>query len=240
MLHGFRFAETQYAVGGSAEGQKMARTVGYECRATVRVMRKILRPTYRLRGGRADLAKKPIRVARDLARTLVYRGRAPRTAVELRRVREFGPEIDALLESIPAPIVMTSRSHELLNYYLRHPSKSISGWSVQRADAVIGFALLNVSRQGPTRQGRIVECFLHNRDEELWHAVLAALTRELQNDSADDVTCFASTPWSRRGLEANGFFPSGSQCFFLRDRQRRLLPASVYHLTQLEADHGYL
>jgi hypothetical protein len=241
MLRGFRAAETQYAVGGSAAGQAMAKTVGYECRATVRIMRKILRPGYRLRGPHRELAQKPLRFAKDLGRSLVYRGRVPRHRVELRRASQFGPEVDDVIGRAATPLVLTSRSCELLNYYLRHPTSGLSGWTIHGdGSGLIGFALLNVTSDGTSRHGRIVECFLGTRDEGPWHAAVVALTRELEDQSADVVSCYASTPWVAQALRSGGFFPYGSQLFYLRDRQGRLGEDAAYHLSQLEADHGYL
>jgi hypothetical protein len=239
MYQGFRSAETQYAVGSSADGARMAGAVGYECRSTLEILGKILDPTYRLRG-RADLLKKPARFARDVVRTLLARGRTPAEQVEIRRVQSFGPEVDAVLAHTPAPLALTSRSPELLNYYLRYPLGSVSGWTIHRAGEVIGFALLNVTRDGSSRRGRIVECFLSTRDAGPWHAALISLTGELRNQRADLVTCYASTPWIRSALRSSGFRPFGTQPFYLRDRHHRLEPDLVYHLTQLEADHGYL
>ena len=141
----------------------------------------------------------------------------------------------------PAPLARTTRSSELLNYYLRYPGGPMSGWVFSDGSRLVGFAVLNVMIENGIRQGKIVECFLETTHDDLWHAAITELRRELKRQGADTASCYASTAWQERASRRAGFIPlQQPQPFFLRDPQGRLPRDIPFHLTPLEADHAYV
>jgi hypothetical protein len=240
LLRGFGSTQTQYSIGGTGVAQKVLQAIGFERRCRIEVYRKIMRPIHHSAATRQGLLRKVLGAARDLVQTWPYGEPAPGRRLELRRVTAFGPETADVLSRCRGPLLFSSRTPDLLNDYLRYPSGSISGWSLHEAGRPVGLALLSVLREGKVRRGRLAECFLEDTDEALWQAALAVLTAELRQQSADDVTCFASTPWMARALQQNGYRPTHTTEFLLRDRNK-LLPRDLpCHLTQLEGDHAYL
>src|SRR5436305_8857228 len=68
MKRGFQATEVQYALGGSADGQRIALVTGYECRRKFPTMWAVLHPTYRLRVAGLGRFSRLARVGVDLAR----------------------------------------------------------------------------------------------------------------------------------------------------------------------------
>lgn len=239
MLRGCESADTQYGVGGSAVGQKMLTAVGYEVQGSVGVYSRVLSPAYRLRipgGG----IRKYVGMARDTYRLLTRSRKPPDVATELRRVREFTHEINAVLETGTAPLAFTTREPWLLNYYLQYPLGPITGWTIHAEQRLIGFALLNVVTADTIRTGRIVDCFLASEEGALWHSAIWSILLELKSQSVDLLTCYASTPWLKDALQRGGFYLQRTKKLYVRDK-KRLLPNSVpFLVSQLEADYAYL
>jgi hypothetical protein len=238
MKRGFQATAVQYALGGTADGQRIARTTGYELRLEFPSYRSILRPLYRLQASGMGRYIRFLGVGWDLARHLAHPCRPVRQTVTLQRVTTFGREIQSLVDEGLSPLTLATRSAELLNYYLSYPRESMSGWLIHNASRVVGFALLNVTTDRDVRHGKIVECFLACRDADLWHAVISALRKELKGQQAQIAWCYASTPWLDRACRRAGFFHDNRrQRFFLRGRLPSEFP---YHLTLLEGDHAYI
>ncbi len=158
----------------------------------------------------------------------------------LTEVVQFGSEVDDIIARCTMKLCMTSRSPELLNHYLRHPRGVFSGWTLRAGNDVIGFAMTSVQTAESGRHGRIVECFIDRPDGHVWHAALAALTDALRRQSADFVLGYGSTPWAQQGYAAAGFSHVQDSSFQLRDRNKLLPRETVFHITPLEADYGYL
>lgn len=238
MKRGFRETSVQFAIGGSAAGQEMATLTGYMRRAEFPHLISILRPLYRIHselGAAARLA----RVGLDLTRTLSQARHVSSRHLGLRRVDQFGPEVDALLERAPTPLVFTRRSASMLNHYMGFPGGTISGWTFRDGGRLAGFALLNITVHGKVREGKVVDCFLESIDEPMWGSAIASLRDMLKTQGADVARCYGSTPWAARACLQAGFRPQKlPQRLFVRDC-RSLLPVDVpYHLTPIEADHG--
>ena len=158
----------------------------------------------------------------------------------IQQVPSFDSEIETVVGSAPAPLIFTSRSLDLLNYYLRYPGGSLSGWKVYDAQRLRGFALLTVRHHGGICCGKIVDCFLDSREPSLWQAAFSALTQQLREQAADYVTVYATTSWVRRAIELNGFYFWQETEVVLRDPQRRMPREVPFMLTMLEADHAIL
>jgi hypothetical protein len=241
MKRGFNVTDAQYALGGSADGQRIALATGFELRFEFSVMRTILRPLHRLRGPAGGPAGKLLRAAKDVRDYAAHRGRSPHQEVSLQRVDSFDGGIDRLLEPASSPAIHTTRSPALLNAYLQLPAAEMTGWTLHAGGELIGFALLNVKSADSLRNGKIVECFLRSRDTELWHAALAALKQELRNQRADVATCYATTPWVLAACRLSGFTPRRAPGkFLLRDPKNRIPRDAPIHLSMLEGDHAYL
>lgn len=241
MKRGFKATDAQYALGGSADGQRIALATGYELRFEYSVMRAILRPLHRLHGPTGGPAGRWLHAAKDLRDYVTNPGRSPPGKVSLRRVNSFDRGIDPLLEPMGSPAIHTTRSSALLNSYLQIPAGKMTGWTLHVGGELIGFALLNVKSANSLRKGKIVECFLRSRDEELWHAAITALKQELRCQGADVAICYATTPWIVEACRLSGFAPRRAPGkFFLRDPKNLIPRDALFHLTLLEGDHAYL
>jgi hypothetical protein len=107
---------------------------GFERRVEFPCMWRILRPGYRRRNRQSPNAlQSAAQVANDLGRYLSRPARRLRRTLEIERVARFGVEVDAIVGSWPDPSILTTRSSELLNYYLRCPGASMSGWLFRAA-----------------------------------------------------------------------------------------------------------
>jgi hypothetical protein len=239
MLRGHRQAETAYTLGGSGDARRMIAGGGYDRLADVPVFRKVLRPLYGLKEPGTGIAGRLLRAARDVVRSIGDRGRRPSIPVTLRRVESFGPEVDAILGRGEPGLLHSRRSPDTLNHYLRHPSGTLTGWLILAGDEPVGFAMLNIIPRGPTRVGKVVECFLEGCDPSLWHAAFVALTRELRGQGADLALACGSTSWAAEALRMAGYRELHRLGFWLRDKKRRLPREGPFHLTFLEADYAY-
>jgi len=241
MKKGFRATAVQYALGGSADGRRIAEKTGFERRLEFPIYRAILRPFHRARAAGLGPGGRLLRVGWDLAQCLSHPGQRQRRPVTLQRVAAFGPEVESLVSQGPSPLILTLRTPELLNYFLRYPTGAMSGWLIQGGDQTVGFALLNIIADRDHQRGKIVECYLASSDDDLWHAAIVALKQELKHQRADVASCYASTSWVDQACRRAGFLPlRKQQQFFLRDQEGHLARNLPYHLTQLEADHAYI
>ncbi|SIO33154.1 hypothetical protein SAMN05444166_3844 [Singulisphaera sp. GP187] len=239
MRHAHQGVKTQYVLVANERARRVTGSAGYASMAEVTVFQRVLRVGYRWRAPGLGPGARLLRVGRDAVRKLLNPGRSPRVAVELRRVGEFGPEIDPILDDWRARVILTSRAPERLNHALRYPRPGMTGWLLVAEGETRGFALLNVNRQGTVRAGKLVECLVQGEDSALRHAAVTALTEELGRQGADLAVGFASTPWIADALRLSGFTPAHHLEFTLRDREG-LIPNGVpIHLSSFEADYAY-
>ncbi|WP_406698372.1 acetyltransferase [Singulisphaera sp. Ch08] len=231
--------KTQYVLVANAQARRVTGGAGYTPAAEVTVFQKVLRIGYRWRAPGLGPGARLLRVGRDAARKVRNPGRPPQVVVELRQVREFGPEVDPILEGWRTRAILTSRSPERLNHTLRYPRPGMTGWLILEGGQPRGFALLNIVSQGAVRAGKLVECLVDGDDSVLQHAAIVALTEELKRQGADVATGFASTPWTAEALRLSGFIPTHHLELILRD-QEGLIPEGVpIHLSPFEADYAY-
>lgn len=232
-------AATQYVLVANERARRVTGGAGYAPAAEVAVFQKVLRAGYRWRVPGLGPAARLLRVGKDSVRMVMHPGRTPRIAVELRRVPEFGPEVDLILDDWRGRAILTGRSPERLNHALRYPRPGMTGWLVVVGGEIRGFALLNVVRQGAIRAGKLVECLVAGDDGDLRHAAVAALTAELRRQGADLAVGFASAPWTADSLRLSGFAPAHRLEFTLRDREGLIPRAGPFHLSPFEADYAY-
>jgi len=131
--------------------------------------------------------------------------------------------------------VTCRRDHLLLNYFLRYPLGGFSGWTIHTSQGMVGFAVLKVTQHGRIRLGKIVDCWLHTEEPSSWRAAVAALIDRLRALSADDVTCYATTPSLHAALLWNGFTKSEKNVC-VRDKDQ-LLPRDLpFGFSMLDGD----
>jgi hypothetical protein len=136
--------------------------------------------------------------------------------------------------------VTCKRDHSLLNYFLRCPLSGFSGYTIHTPQQIIGFAVLKVTPQGRLQLGKIVDCWLDTEDPSCWQAAVAALVDRLRALSADDVTCYATTPSLRAALLWAGFAKSGEKNVCIRDKHRSLPQDLPLGLSMLDRDRAIL
>jgi hypothetical protein len=233
---------TQFGLGVSQAALVVGERAGYDLRSLVPVTTRVLRAGYWLRAGGLSPWRRGLGMARDAASRLIRPTRSPQSAIALRRVSEFGPEIVPIVESAGEHVIMTSRDPARLNAFLDFPRQSMSGWHlIDEMGRLRGLAVLNVIPKdgGRTRTGKVVDCLLDDVDVNRWHAAFRALTDELARQGADLAQAYASTPWAVEALRRSGYASRYSVKFHIRDRQG-LIPRDVpFHLTPLEGDYGY-
>jgi hypothetical protein len=237
MMQGCETAQTQYGVGGSAQGRAMLGQLGYEQVGSVGDYVRVISPGYRLRQGGG--VRKYAAAMRDAGRMLLRREAEPSIEFRLEKVERFTEAIEPLTH-VESGCIYPIRTRELLNYYLQFPPGNISGWTICEKSHPIGFALLGVFMDEGVRAGRIIDCFPALTARENWHAVVWALVRELKSRDVEIISCYASSPWLREGLESCGFYLQRELPLTLRDGEG-LVPRNLpFHLTRLEGDYAYL
>jgi hypothetical protein len=240
MLEAFATSKTQYAVGGTAQAQALFPRLGFEQKPKLTIFHKVLAPFHRLRSTGQGLIRKWAGTAKDMVS--VWRARtppAPRT-IELRSAPTFTEEIDCLLRQSSLRMVTCQRDHLLLNYLLRYPLSGFSGWTIHTSQRLIGFAVLKITPHGRLQLGKIVDCWLDTEDPSCWQAAVAALIDRLRTLSADDVTCYATTPGLHAALLWNGFAKSGEISAYVRDKQQSLPRDVPFGFSMLDADLAIL
>jgi hypothetical protein len=240
MLQALATSKTQYAVGGSAQAQGVFPRLGFEPKPKLAVFRKVLAPFHRLRTTGRGLFRKWAGTAKDVAS--VWRGRTPPVpqTVELRSATAFTKEIDYLVQQSSLRTVTCQRDHLLLNYMLRYPLSGLTGWTIHASQRMIGFAVLNITPHGRIQLGKIVDCWLDTEDPSCWQAAVAALVDRLRTRSADDVTCYATTPSLHAALVWNGFTKSREINVYIRDKQQSLPRDVPFGFSMLDGDGAIL
>jgi hypothetical protein len=240
MLQAFATSKTQYAVDGTAQAQALFPRLCFEHKPKLSIFRKVLAPFHRVRTTDHGFLRKWAGTAKDMAS--VYRSRTPPVpqTVELRSAPAFTQEIDCLLRQSSLRIVTCQRDHFLLNYFLRCPLPGFSGWTIHTRQRMIGFAILKTTQYGRIQLGKIVDCWLDTEDPACWQAAVAALIDRLRAFSADDVTCYATTPSLHAALLWNGFAKSGEQNVLIRDKQQSLPRDLPFGFSMLDADRAIL
>ena len=239
MRQAHRHAATQYGFGGSADGRRVGGGGGYALVAELPVFGKVLRIAHRLRDPGAGPARRVLHAARDVVRAVRHRGRRPASALRLRRVEAFGPEVGAVVDRIEGPLLMTDRPPERLNNLLRYPRGGPTGWLLEADGGARGFAVLNVLRRKGARVGKVVDCVLETRDPGPWHAAAWLLAGELRGQGADVALACGTAPWAAEGLLRAGFYRLHDLEFRLRDRAGLVPRDPPFLLSYLEADYAY-
>ena len=240
MLQAFATSKTQYAVGGSGQAQTIFPRLGFERKHDLAIFRKVLAPFHRLRTPDQGFFRKWAGTAKDIVS--VWRSRRPPVPqiIELRSALTFTEEVDCLLRRTSLRVVTCQRDHSLLNYFLRCPLSGFSGWTIHTSQRMIGFAILKITPHERIQLGKIVDCWLDTEDLSCWQAAVAALCDRLCALSADDVTCYASTPSLHTALLRNGFAKWGERNVYVRDKLQSLPRDLPFGLSMLDSDRAIL
>lgn len=239
MRRAHRAAPVQFGLGGSAAGRSVIKGGGYRPMPPAMVHRRLLRPFRWFRRSGKPSPGQWARLARELVRG---RPKRPAAALELQRVESFDDEVVKTGERARETAVLTTRSAERLNGFLRFPRQSPSGFLLRdpRGNAR-GFALLNLIPKpggGPV-VGKVVDCLIDEPSPSLWHAAFVLLVDELSRQGADLAEAYSSVPWAAEALRLAGLPSRHPLEFSLRDRGN-LIPRDLpFHLTPIEADYAY-
>jgi hypothetical protein len=239
--HSNSFSDVQFVIGGSPTAVALRRRLGWQFPSDVGVYCKELSPIHQWHacaGG--PLWKAALRFGRYCIRQISLSCKQPNCGLRLRRVTEFGDEIERVIHACQMGELHTLRTSQRLNHYLRYPSGNVTGWLLEDANQVRGFALLNVSVGERGRVGHVVDCFMDTMQPNLWQSALYALTQQLRTQGADLSLCYASTKWMSDALSGCGYHLQGSLPLATRDPKILLPSGASMYLTQLEADHGFL
>jgi hypothetical protein len=240
MLQALATSRTQYAVGASAQAETVLPRLGFEQKPKLTAFRKILAPFHRLRATGQGLFRRWAGTAKAMVSVLRARTPPVPQTVELRAAPRFTEDIDCLQRQSSSRLVTCRRDHSLLNYFLRFPLSGFSGWTIHTSQRMIGFAVLKVTPHGRIQFGKIVDCWLDTEDPSCWQATIAALTERLRALSADDVTCFATSPSLHAALLWNGFTKWDERNVYVRDKEQCLPQNLPFGFSMLDADGAIL
>jgi hypothetical protein len=240
MLQAFATSKTQYAIGGSRTARALFPRLGFEQKRKLAMFRKVITPFHRLRTPHQGLFRRWAGTAKDMASVWRARTRPVPQTIELRSAPTFTKEIDCLLRRSSLRMVTCQRDHLLLNYILRYPLSGFSGWTIHASQRMIGFAVLKITPHGRIQLGKIVDCWLDTEDPSCWQAAVAALIDRLRALSADDVTCYATTPSLHAALLWNGFAKSRARNVYVRDKEQSLRRDLPFGFSLLDADDAIL
>jgi hypothetical protein len=240
MLRALATSQTQYSVGASTQAEAIFPRLGFERKSRLITFHKVLTPFHRLRATDQGFLRKWAATAKDMVS--VWRARTPPMpqTVELRSVSSFPKEIDCFLRQSPLRIVTCQRDHLFLNYFLRYPLSGFSGWTIHSSGRMIGFAVLKITPHGRIQLGKIVDCWLDTEDPSCWQAAVTALIERLRAFSADDVTCYATSPCLHAALLWNGFAKWEERNIFIRDKEQALPRDLPFGFSMLDADSAIL
>jgi acyl carrier protein len=239
MLKAFDDTETIYGIGGTADARHAMTAMPFERFMTVAMYRRVLHPWRRSREAGRGLAYRHARLARDLAFSVLQPAHRPRHAWSMCPVTQFGDEVPAIVNQTPFPVVMTNRTPELLNYFLRYPGECpVTGWRLCDQGRARGFALLRIAARGAVKLGRIIECYVSSGDPADWHAAYWSVLEHFRQESVDVVSAFANLPLARQALRRCGFHLDREYAVDIWDPKRRLPRAVPYYFSMLEGDNG--
>ncbi|MGV3772078.1 MAG: hypothetical protein ACO1QB_04190 [Verrucomicrobiales bacterium] len=243
MLKAFGNAPAQYTFGCTDVAKGVLLRVGYEELFAVPLYHHVIRPwrsgPWRQMHGRPGFPRMLAYRAFDSLQTIRGFVRYPANPAKLTisQISEFGAEAEEILNVHKLPILCTSRTPSLLNYYLSHPHSRYKGWIIRDATGKsIGFAITCTLDKPGIILGRIVELFMVEDDHAIWSWAIFQLRQKLRAEGADMISCYGSTPWFERALLACGFFRRGKTALYLRDPKKLIPTGCQWHLTHLEAD----
>jgi hypothetical protein len=246
MFQAFTLAPMQYAFGCSPAARDVIVAAGFREQCRVPLYHKVHAPwnsavwkelhgPFSLWPGAALRAADVLQSGKGWIRT----GGAP-SILTARRVERFGEETTKVIGAFNEPIIMTSRDASLLNHLIQHPAGCMSGWLLEAAGQVRGFAILGKMTKPGVRIGRIVELFLDQADPNLWADALRQLERQFSDFRPHVISVYGSTPWMEGALRMNGFFRRGRTALYVRDPEEQFDFSGNFHVTHFEADTAYI
>jgi hypothetical protein len=237
-----RRAPVQYALGCSELARRILLGFKFKEAMLVPQFHSVLNPAnlniWRDLHGEQRIDRKLALLTLDLAQNL--RARDVGGPLSIRRVESFSSEITEIIGRRKEVFVYTSRDPKLLNHFLAHPQKIMSGWHFYEGDRLRGFAVTACVKRAKSTAGKVVECFLDEENPELLAHALGLLRGELKKEGAEIVSCFASMPSTEIALRRAGFFRRGRTVLYLRDPEKKIPEGVPLHITHIEGDAAYL
>jgi len=240
MLQALATSKTQYAVGASAQAEVIFPRLGFEEKPKLTTFRKVLAPFHRLRATGQGFFRKWAGTAKAMVSVWRTRTSPVTQTLELHSTPTFTEEIDSLQRQSSLRVVTCQRDHLLLNYFLRFPLSGFSGWTIHTSQRMIGFAVLRITLHGRIQLGKIVDCWLDTEDPSYWRSAVAAIVERLRALSADDVTCYATSPSLHAALLWNGFTKWEERNVYVRDKEQSLPRDLPFGFSMLDADGAIL
>lgn len=234
-----RAAPVQFGLGGSDAGRSVIKGGGYQPMPPVFVHRRALRPFRWFRRGGNPSPGQLARLAREWLRPKPKR---PAVGLELQRVESFGPEIEGVAHRAREAMILTTRSADRLNGFLRFPRQAFSGFLLRGPrGGVRGFAVLNLipPPEGGPVVGKIVDCLVDEPAPAPWRSAFLLLSDELFRQGADLAEAYSSAPWTAEALRLAGLPSRHPLEFSLRDREGRIPGDLPFYLTPIEADYAH-
>jgi hypothetical protein len=228
--------DTALVVGGSDDTRAVVPRLGFQPIGDVGYFVKIVRPWRQFQTRPSEgIGRDTARLMRNTAWSISMGPNPVPKDWSVSQVESFdNVELDsnAYIEH-PTPW----RNAEYLNYWLRSPSASVSGFVALKEDKPRGYFLL--SRVGG--QTRIADVRLNSTRQDDWNAVYAlAAHAAAEIPETCEIIAAASTLFSEIGLVSNGFRQRGGAPMFLFDPQKRLLDSPSIFWNMIDADAAYL
>jgi hypothetical protein len=224
------------AVGGSAEARKILGKIGFSQVGELTFYARAARPWKQFRA-RAAGWKDAARLLRNVAWKWTAGGAADgRWRAE--PVRSFPDSLRSVLpDGSSAAFTASSRSVELLNYFLRCPNASCRGFVLSRDGTPAGYFLLSLLGG----QARIADLWVLSENHEDWAAGFALASRAAAADpAACEIVAVASTQFAGQALRDAGFRSRFAKPLWLHDPRRRLRDLPPIHIQQVESDAFFL
>ena len=232
-----RQCDTLFAVGGSADTRGILPKLGYRHVCDLRFYARVLRPWRQFRTDPFPRRwKAPLRLARNIIRSLASMPEAPRDWSE-RRIGAFESSTQPLFDArADSPFPCSRRTPQLMNYYLRCPSAVFSAALLIHAGVPRGWYVL--SRVGG--QVRIADIWVDSVSAADWAAAYTLAARAALGDpEACELAASASIPPAIEGVTRAGFRFHHAEPVFVLDPRKLFAASQPLNVTFLESDLAY-
>lgn len=224
-------AETAVVTGGSKESRTVIPHLGFSHYGDLEFYARVVRPWKQFRSRpREDGWRDPARFLRNFAWSWTPSPSVSEgwSVVGTSRFRE-----EAWFSQASAAITFTKRDPELLNYWLRCPIGTPSGFLLFHEDQPCGHVLMN--KLGG--QARIIDIRVAHEDLAAWQAAFALATRvAIEDRDVCEILAVASTRVAREALLQNGFRFCGQQPIYLYDPGKILTDQPALHWNLIDGD----
>jgi hypothetical protein len=228
--------ETAIVVGGTDDTRAVVPKLGFKQVGEVGFFVRVVRPWKQFRTRPSEgLGRDVARLARNTAWSRSAIASTIPDEWSAIRLESFGDlSLDGMCNSEhPTPW----RSAEYLDYWLRSPTVTMSGFAISRRGRVCGYFLL--SRVG--HQTRIAEMRLSSTKQHDWNVAYALAGQAAAEDPETcEIVAVASTVFAGLALEASGFHERECAPFFVYDPQKKLGGSPPIFWNLIDGDAAYI